>query len=55
MIDSNSTYGSFYTAAKSASLSSYESVYSDVVSLVSLVSILILLLSEGNILLGIIS
>ncbi|MFZ1082293.1 MAG: hypothetical protein WAO19_10245 [Candidatus Kryptoniota bacterium] len=56
MTDDNSTYSSIGKAAKSLSLSLHESVSSNVSSLVSAVSILILLLlSEGNILLGIIS
>ncbi len=54
MTDSGSTY---YTSGSAASgLLLNNSISSDVVSLVSLVSILILLLlSEGNILIGIIS
>lgn len=54
MIDSDSTYGSSGSAA--TMLLSNAFVNPDAVSLISLVSILILLLlSEGNILLGIIS
>ncbi len=56
MTDDNSTYNLFVTAARSVLLSVCDSVSSNIVSLVSVVSILILLLlSEGNVLLGIIS
>jgi hypothetical protein len=56
MTDDNSTYSLFATAAKHVLLPAYDSVSSNVVSLISVVSILILLLlSEGNVLLGIIS
>ncbi len=55
MNDSGSTYGS-RPAAKSVSLPITNPIDSNLLSLLSLISILILLLlSEGNILLGIIS
>ncbi len=56
MTDDSSTYHFSGLTANSISLAVHDSVSYDAVSLISVVSILILLLlSEGNILLGIIS
>jgi len=55
MTDDSSTYNSFDLATASVSLPIYDSVSYDVLSLVVVSILILLLLSEGNILLGIIS
>ncbi len=56
MTDSSATYDSQTSPAKTISLPAANTVSSDLLGLISIISILILLLlSEGNILLGIIS
>ncbi len=55
MTDCNTTYDTHGISTRVLSLPALDPVSSDLLGLIVIISILILLLSEGNILLGIIS